>query len=292
MAEGICQAHAFEDGNKRTAVLAVATFYTLNGYRFDAPDNELLHLIIDLTTHDVDAAKASELSALWAEPIVDDAEQRSPRVVTAWSRTCDHRPGRDVMTAPDEHPIWRSPGPMSTGHHDVARKDRVQILRSHQRLLASPRRPHVPSDRALAFGPPRCSMLLAVPARRRPKTPAATPPDPVAQFSAGLRASAEQERAAREQKRLAEEAARDAERRAAEHAAALVIAQRELTNAIEAVRSAKQAGRATVDADARWRAAKARVIELETGSPPVWASDRRIAPDPSDEDDDNEPASD
>lgn len=72
MAEGICQAHAFTDGNKRTAVLAVVAFYVLNGHTFHAPDSELLHLIVDLTTHDVDAAKASELFSLWAYPLPDE----------------------------------------------------------------------------------------------------------------------------------------------------------------------------------------------------------------------------
>ena len=127
-------------------------------------------------------------------------------------------------------------------------------------------------------------MLWDVPARRRPKTPAAPPLDPIAQFSAGLLAAAEKERVAQEQKQLAEETARAEAQRAEEHAAAVVSAQRELQDAIDGVRAAKRAGRGTVEANARWRAAKARVIELETGAPPSWATDRSAAPEPSTDD--------
>lgn len=71
LCEGICQAHAFEDGNKRTALVATVTFYALNGYVFDAPEGEIVHLIVDLTTHDIDAPKAAERFSLWAMPRSD-----------------------------------------------------------------------------------------------------------------------------------------------------------------------------------------------------------------------------
>ena len=51
----------------------------------------------------------------------------------------------------------------------------------------------------------------------------------------------------------------------------LADARRVLERAIEAVRDAKRAGRGGVEADAAWKAAKARVIELETGEAPAWA---------------------
>lgn len=51
----------------------------------------------------------------------------------------------------------------------------------------------------------------------------------------------------------------------------LKAARAELDAAIEAVRSAKASGRGRAEADAAWKAAKARVIELETGSRPAWA---------------------
>jgi len=37
------------------------------------------------------------------------------------------------------------------------------------------------------------------------------------------------------------------------------------------VRTSKSTGKGRADADAAWRSAKARVIELETGAPPPWA---------------------
>jgi death on curing protein len=73
LCEGISKAHAFLDGNKRTAVLAVVTFYQLNGYTFEAPDTELLHLVVDLTTGGIDTAKAAEMFTLWAYERPDEA---------------------------------------------------------------------------------------------------------------------------------------------------------------------------------------------------------------------------
>lgn len=48
-------------------------------------------------------------------------------------------------------------------------------------------------------------------------------------------------------------------------------AQAELQRAVEAVRQAKQSGKGRAEADAAWKLAKARVIELETGQRPSWA---------------------
>ena len=110
-----------------------------------------------------------------------------------------------------------------------------------------------------------------MPRRRRPKSPKPPPPDPVAQFAAILRASAEHERAERERLQLERQQARDAALAAAEHAAALVTARRELEQAIRGVREARRAGSGVAASDAVWRQAKFRVIELETGAPPEWA---------------------
>ena len=63
--------------------------------------------------------------------------------------------------------------------------------------------------------------IRVVPSRRRPKTPAAEPPDPIQRFAAMLRESDEREQADRERERLEREAAEDAARAASEHAAAL-----------------------------------------------------------------------
>lgn len=79
-------------------------------------------------------------------------------------------------------------------------------------------------------------------------------------FSAAVK---ESERAEREARRRSE-AARAQGR-------VLDDAERELQAAVEAVRVAKRAGKGQAEADTRWRAAKARVIELETGAAPSWA---------------------
>ena len=93
----------------------------------------------------------------------------------------------------------------------------------------------------------------------------------MSQFGLLLRESAERNAAAahRAEQQRAEAKAR---RRAAdEHVIAQREAQRELDRAIAAVRRAKTERRGEAEADAAWRAAKARVIELETGAPPEWA---------------------
>jgi death-on-curing family protein len=73
--EGIITAHAFEDGNKRTAVLAVYAFYALNGYAFDlASDFELVHMAVDVATGDANAAKVAFHLEHWVTPLPDDAE--------------------------------------------------------------------------------------------------------------------------------------------------------------------------------------------------------------------------
>lgn len=133
-----------------------------------------------------------------------------------------------------------------------------------------------------------------MPSRRRPKSPSTTAApssrpagasspsapsgkDPAELFAAAVKESEARDKVQREKERQAKEAA---DRKAAEqraHADALTAARRELDRAIQAVRDAKRDGRSTVDADARWKAAKARVIELETGEAPTWAPPPAVA---------------
>ena len=127
-----------------------------------------------------------------------------------------------------------------------------------------------------------------MPSRRRPKSSSPSTPspaprptaassaapsgkDPAELFAAALKESEARDKVQREKDRQAKDAA---DRKAAEqraHADALTSARRELDRSIQAVRDAKRDGRSTVDADARWKAAKAKVIELETGEAPAWA---------------------
>ena len=64
---------------------------------------------------------------------------------------------------------------------------------------------------------------------------------------------------------------REAAHAAAVHRAALDAARRELEQAIATAREARRTGSGVAAADATWRHAKARLIELETGAPPEWA---------------------
>lgn len=116
------------------------------------------------------------------------------------------------------------------------------------------------------------SRLAIVPSRRRPKSPKSGPQDAIERFATMLRESAERERAELERVRRERQQARDAAQAAAAHAAALDTARRELEQAIGTAREARRTGSGIAAADAAWRHAKARLIELETGAPPEWAN--------------------
>ena len=95
--------------------------------------------------------------------------------------------------------------------------------------------------------------------------------DAAERFAAALKESEQREQLARKRER---EAKAEADLRRAEAAARaneLAAARRDLERAIEAVRAARRAGKGAVAADEVWKAAKARVIELETGDRPGWA---------------------
>ena len=49
-----CQAHAFCDGNKRTAVLAAVVFLDLNGYDIEVNDDEFEELVLGVASHTID----------------------------------------------------------------------------------------------------------------------------------------------------------------------------------------------------------------------------------------------
>lgn len=127
-----------------------------------------------------------------------------------------------------------------------------------------------------------------MPSRRRPKSPSTATPaaaprpagapapavsgkDPAELFAAALKESEARDKVQREKERQAKDAADRAKAEQRAHADALTAARRELDRAIQAVRDAKRDGRSTVEADVRWKAAKAKVIELETGEAPAWA---------------------
>jgi len=109
-------------------------------------------------------------------------------------------------------------------------------------------------------------------------------PDPVVRFNRALKQAKEQERT--EQMRIQaerEEAKRQA-KLAAERAARLAEANRRLERAIAGVKQARSSGTGTAEADAAYRAAKAAVVELETGERPAWAPEAPGPPETADDD--------
>jgi hypothetical protein len=116
-----------------------------------------------------------------------------------------------------------------------------------------------------------------MPPRKRKKVTEADR-DPVVRFGEAIRRSDELAEAERERvKAERAEAARLAQL-AAEHAEALRVAHIELDRAISSAKAARASGRGVVEADAAWKQAKARVIELETGAPPAWDHTARSTP--------------
>jgi death-on-curing protein len=61
--------HPFLDGNKRTAVLAVAVFYGLNGWEIVADQGDVVALAIDVAEGVVDVAAISKTLKGWARQL-------------------------------------------------------------------------------------------------------------------------------------------------------------------------------------------------------------------------------
>ena len=51
---GIANNHAFVDGNKRTAFLAIITFLGLNGIDFDVPEPEAVIIMLEVAAGEID----------------------------------------------------------------------------------------------------------------------------------------------------------------------------------------------------------------------------------------------
>ncbi|MFC6487574.1 type II toxin-antitoxin system death-on-curing family toxin [Nitratireductor sp. GCM10026969] len=56
---GLARNHAFVDGNKRTAIVAAATFLLLNGYRMTADDGTLYIFTMALAAGEIDEEGAA-----------------------------------------------------------------------------------------------------------------------------------------------------------------------------------------------------------------------------------------
>ena len=66
---GICKAHAFVDGNKRTAFVTALTFLRLNGYGFRPPPVEGVRIMEDLASGEVSEADFAGWLANQMKPI-------------------------------------------------------------------------------------------------------------------------------------------------------------------------------------------------------------------------------
>jgi death-on-curing protein len=51
---GLCQGHPFADGNKRIAFVTMAVFLGLNGQEIDAPETEVVEVMMALAAGEVD----------------------------------------------------------------------------------------------------------------------------------------------------------------------------------------------------------------------------------------------
>lgn len=61
--------HAFEDGNKRTAVLSLYLFYGFNGYIMTVDQLEVVHFVVDVVVRHYEIDKIAERLELWCEEI-------------------------------------------------------------------------------------------------------------------------------------------------------------------------------------------------------------------------------
>lgn len=125
----------------------------------------------------------------------------------------------------------------------------------------------------------RGAFCVVMPPRRRHRGQVAPPPPTdVERFAQLVKEQQEAKRAAELAKLAARQAAAELlveeQKRAAarrQHEIDLAEARVDHTKAVERAREARKTGRAVPQADAAWRAATARLIELESGEAPAWA---------------------
>jgi death-on-curing protein len=64
----LCQAHAFVDGNKRTALAAMLVFLRINGFRLAASDYDLFQLTLAVARGELGKAMVTDRLRDWLEP--------------------------------------------------------------------------------------------------------------------------------------------------------------------------------------------------------------------------------
>ena len=110
-----------------------------------------------------------------------------------------------------------------------------------------------------------------VPARKHRNAQKPDHRDPVTRFGDALTESKQRQADEQRRKQRERDEAERLAREAAEHAERVRAAEADLTRAIAAAKAARTDGKGIAEADAEWRSAKARVIELETGTSPDWS---------------------
>ncbi|WP_442578573.1 type II toxin-antitoxin system death-on-curing family toxin [Mesorhizobium sp. ASY16-5R] len=70
---GIARNHAFVDGNKRTAIVAAATFLLLNGYELTADDGTLYEFTMGVAAGEIDEAGATAFFRDHTVPLTESA---------------------------------------------------------------------------------------------------------------------------------------------------------------------------------------------------------------------------
>lgn len=108
-----------------------------------------------------------------------------------------------------------------------------------------------------------------MPARKRHRAQP-IPVDPVVRFGRGLIEQAERDKAEQLRLQSARDEANRQKRLAEERAMAIAAARSRVEQAITTAKRARAAGRGIAEADVEWKAAKAALIELETGEAPDW----------------------
>jgi death-on-curing protein len=65
--------HSLTDGNKRLGLIAVATFYEVNGFYFDPPHDDVYELVMAVADGSQrDVAKIAEVLTNWRAPLASD----------------------------------------------------------------------------------------------------------------------------------------------------------------------------------------------------------------------------
>jgi death on curing protein len=65
--------HALIDGNKRLGLIAVATFYEVNGFYFDPPLDDIYEVVMAVADGSQrDVAKIAQMLARWRAPLAPD----------------------------------------------------------------------------------------------------------------------------------------------------------------------------------------------------------------------------